>query len=266
MNLKQLLIVFAFIGLPLKLFAQFPGEKVYILLNAEVEVAPKEKSQQQYGFDRFFVDETLKTRYILKSGPTPYDSLVGKRFKVIDIIDFQRYGERKYKLKLENPKIGILFYDYDPTMKLIYPFKYGVETNEDLYCSQLTREVDKFTNQISIDTPLLKSVSFTKVISKKISTVYISINISGSTLNVGEHGATILFSNGKKLSKPNAKISVDPSSGNGWNYSAFIPLTQADIKLLTENTITDAKLYIYDDSIENGEELKELLKCIIKAK
>ncbi len=244
--------------------AQFPAENVYILLNTEVEVAVKEKSQQQYGYDRFFVDEGLKTRYILKSGPTPYDSLVGKKFKVIDIFDFQRYGERKYKLKLENPKIGILYYDYDPTIKLIYPFTYSKETNE--YCSKLTRRIDKFTNEVTIDTPLLSSISFTKVISNKTFKLYMSVTQKGTTLNVGEHGLTILFSNGKKLSKPNAKIIVDPGSEGGWNYSAFIPLLPADIKLLSENIITDVKLYIYDGSINNGSELKDLLSCVIKAK
>lgn len=79
-------------------------------------------------------------------------------------------------------------------------------------------------------------------------------------------GLTILFSNGKKLSKPNAKISVAPGTENSWNYSAFVPLLPADIKLLSENVITDVKLYIYDGSLNNGSELKELLNCIIKAK
>lgn len=79
-------------------------------------------------------------------------------------------------------------------------------------------------------------------------------------------GLTILFSNEKKLSKPNAKISVAPGTGNSWNYSAFIPLLPADIKLLSENIITDVKLYIYDGSVNNGSEIKELLNCIIKAK
>lgn len=244
--------------------AQFPADNVYILLNTEVEVAAKEKSQQQYGFDRFFVDEALTSRYIIKSGPTPYDSLVGKKFKVIDIINFQRYGERKYKLKLENPKIGILYYDYDPTLKLFYPFVYSKETSE--YCSQLTRTVDKFDNVITIDTPLLDAISFTKIISNKTSKIYISVKQNGLTLNTGEQGLTILFSNGKKLSKPNAKISVDPARGSGWDYSVFVPLLPADIKLLSENIITDFKLYIYEGSITNGSELKELLNCIIKAK
>jgi uncharacterized protein YhaN len=43
-------------------------------------------------------------------------------------------------------------------------------------------------------------------------------------------------------------------------------LLPADIKLLSENVITDVKLYIYDGSVNNGSELKELLNCIIKAK
>lgn len=244
--------------------AQFPAENVYVLLNTEVEVAGKEKSQQQYGYDKFFVDESLKTRYILKSGPTPYDSLVGKKFKVIDILNFERYGERKYKLKLENPKTGILFYDYDPTMKAIYPFAYSTEVNE--YCSQLTKKADKFQNEVTIDTPLLNTISFTKVISNKVSKLYMSVTQKGSTLNLNKLGLTILFSNGKKLSKPNAKISVAPGTENSWNYSAFIPLLPADIKLLAENVITDVKLYIYDGSVNNGSELKELLNCIIKAK
>lgn len=264
MRTKQILLFLFLICFSFNVLAQFPADKVYILLNTEVEVAAKEKSQQEYGFDRFFVDESLTTKYILKSGPTPYDSLVAKKFKVIDIIDFQRYGERKYKLKLENPKIGILYYDYDPTLKLIYPFVLlSKETNE--YCSQLTRTIDKFNGDVTIDTPLLNSISYTKVISKKTSKLYMSVRQNGATLNVGEYGLTILFSNGKKLTKPSAKISVDAGS-DGWDYSVFIPLLPTDIKLLSENIITDVKLYIYDGSITNGSELKDLLNCIIKAK
>lgn len=263
MRTQQIILFLFLICFSFNVIAQFPADRVYILLNTEVEVAAKEKSQQEYGFDRFFIDEGLTTRYILRSGPTPYDSLVSKKFKVIDIIDFQRYGERKYKLKLENPKIGILYYDYDPNLKLIYPFVFSKETNE--YCFQLTRTIDKFNGDVTIDTPLLNSISYTKVISKKISKIYMSVRQKGATLNVGEYGLSILFSNGKKLTKPSAKISVDVGS-DGWNYSVFISLLPADIKLLSENIITDVKLYIYDGFITNGSELKELLSCIIKAK
>jgi hypothetical protein len=264
MRSKYVLLLLSLIFFSFHALAQFPADKVYILLNTEVEVASKEKSQQQYGYDRFFVDEGLKIRYILKSGPTPYDSLVGKKFKVIDIIDFERYGERKYKLKLENPKIGVLYYDYDPTIKLIYPFIY---TNERIdYCSQLTKTIDKFDDKTTIDTPLLNSISFTKVISNKVSKLYMSVAQNGTTLNVGKMGLTILFSNGKRLSKPIAKISVDAGSEGGWNYSSFISLLPTDLKLLSENIISDVKLYIYEGSIDNGLELKELLNCLIKAK
>lgn len=76
----------------------------------------------------------------------------------------------------------------------------------------------------------------------------------------------ILFEDGTKFTKPEASIDTEVSSGSGYIYSAFIQLTQAEIKLLTEKNITDTRVYIYDGNInkDSSKKIKEYLKCLIK--
>ena len=76
----------------------------------------------------------------------------------------------------------------------------------------------------------------------------------------------ILFEDGTKLTKPQEKIDTKTSSGRGYIYSAFIQLSQSEIKLLTEKNITDTRLYIYDGKVDkdSAKKIREYLKCLSK--
>lgn len=90
-----------------------------------------------------------------------------------------------------------------------------------------------------------------------------SIRVFGSTINVNITGVIILLNNGDKIERPEAKIDSKVSrNGSGYTYSAFISLSPAEIEKLSQNIITDVRLYIYDSTIKKGKKLQEYLKCI----
>jgi hypothetical protein len=116
------------------------------------------------------------------------------------------------------------------------------------------REVDEFTDQISIDCPVLgnplSTMHLIKNINKNKAVYYIDLMTQGSTVFVGWKGAILLFTDGTKLKKPNAKIDIEVSD-YGYRYTAFIPLTQADMKVLSSKTIDKFRLSIFDGAVNS---------------
>ena len=156
---------------------------------------------------------------------------------------------------------------------IVYPFFLLVgliNTAQAQECAEsLTREANKFSKEITIRSPLLKKVSFSKVIAKGVPTYYVSLSILGSTVNVNEHGVIILLENGKRIARPKEEIDVEAnSSGDGFTYSAFVRLTPADLQLLKTQKITDFQLYIYDANLETSEqqEAQQYITCLLQAK
>ena len=163
--------------------------------------------------------------------------------------------------------MGTIFYDYDGK----YDFKFelrivsDIQLPKDFYCDDIEVKKDKFNGEIKYTTPIKSGITFIKIEKNGHSTIYMSIYEHGSTLNVGKSGLILLLENGKKISKPNAKIDVDVAT-NGYRYNAFIRLNENDINLLKKYKITDDRLYIYDGTIsgEAGNLIKEYLKCLTK--
>lgn len=117
----------------------------------------------------------------------------------------------------------------------------------------LQKERDKFTDQVTIYTPLSSPLIMNKVILKGIPIYYLSITVTGSTITVGKKGVSVLFSDGTKLLRPNEEIDSKVSSdGSGFEYSCFVELKKSEVEVLSKKKITDVKLYIYDREIESS--------------
>lgn len=97
-------------------------------------------------------------------------------------------------------------------------------------------------------------VSFTKVVGRKTSSQYVSINVNGSTLNYGCYGVSILFENGKKIIRSKEKVDTDYNN-DGWQYKAFFTPTLNEITLLKTQKISAVKLYIYDTEVNENESI-----------
>jgi len=263
-KLFYLLLIFT----ELCLAQNHPGEHLELMIGKELKVKEKSENFKTYGFNDFYKSPNRKQDNIYLYEPekrifaTPYDSLVGKTFKLISFEKDSNYVDY-YFLKLENPQIGILFYnyhskssyDFDDTFEVIGGFKLPL----DITCKEnITKEVDKFTKKVTYYSPILERLSY----SKSGKSTYLSINVPGSTLNTNEKGLILLLNDGSKISRPNEKISV--SYSDGYRYSAFILLSPIEIQRIIKNPITDVKLYIYDAEVFNPEKYSEFLKCLTK--
>ncbi len=133
------------------------------------------------------------------------------------------------------------------------------------------REVDEITNQISIDSPVLgnplSTIHLIKKINKNKATYYLDLMTQGSTVFVGWKGAILLFADGTKIKKPNAKIDIGVSD-YGYRYSAFISLTQAELKVLSLKNINKFRLSIFDGAVNSKDAgmIKIYAKNIVKLK
>jgi len=134
----------------------------------------------------------------------------------------------------------------------------------------IKREVDQFTNEITISSPLLKSIYFEKVINNTKTSFYLWLRAFGLTHTNGE-GVIIIFDDGTKWSKPTQKINVTTGPPNDWNayeYSAFISLTSNDLKILSTKKISQYRLYIFDNALgsKSSEEYMLYIKTIMTMK
>jgi hypothetical protein len=209
----------------------------------------------------------LKKKYdCCQSFNSKYESLVGKIFKVISYEPYtDNIGSNKFKLKIENPETGIIYFNYNPKFEHTFPFEVvgGLDFPEGYFCKDIEENKDKFTNDITFRTPKSDGISIVRVKKENSVNTYLSIRVHGSTVNVNEKGVILLLENGVKIQKPDEKLDVEVTSdGSGYTYSAFINLDPNDITLLTQHKITDVRLYIYDRNITNGKKLIEYIKCI----
>lgn len=130
-------------------------------------------------------------------------------------------------------------------------------------CSQIKTEIDKFNDDTSHWTPLLRTMSITRVNSasgKKY--IYLSIEVEGATAVSGASGVYILFSDSTKLKFPDQK--VDLKYNDGYKYTAFIAITEAQLSQLAKKAVTDVRLYIFDMALpsEEAEEFLANAACI----
>lgn len=247
----------------------FPGKDTSLLSGQQLKVKPLDKMFQTYGYEGFYKDEKLKKKYECCDGSnSKYASLVDKVFKVVSITPYKDIIERdKYKIKLNNPETGDIYFDYDPRYEHQWHFQFvgNFQLPADFYCRNIEVKGDKFTGDTTYMTPAASGFSFMKVKKGKNVTIYMNKNEPGSTLNVGKKGIILLLENNKRLEKPDIELDVKAGSGSSYVYSAFFELTEADIKLLTENAITDSRLYIYDGKVRDGDgkKIMEYLKCLL---
>jgi hypothetical protein len=131
------------------------------------------------------------------------------------------------------------------------------------FCKDIEMESDKFTNEINYSTPLGNPISYIKFKNGEIVNTYMRIEVNGNIPSVGSKGVIILFADGSKIEKPDVKINVEVDNiERGYLYTATFILNQEEIEKLTQKSITDVRLHIFDKEIIDGLKLQEYLKCI----
>lgn len=255
----------------------FPSTKVELLQDKIVKPKKYNDSDKKFHYKNFYSTFNIENGEIKDlddlrlfatskySFISDYEKLVGKEFKVMKI--YPPKNSKKYVLELKNEEFGTVYYNYSPDYEFDFELEVvgGIELPEGFYCNNISTEKDKFTKETTYTTDFADGISFVKVVKNNVPKVYMQVNTAGSTLNVGKQGLIVLLNNGGKIQKPTAKIKVDKtSSGGGYVYSTFVELNKNDIATLKQHLITATRLYIYDNDVEEGAKLKDMLKCLTK--
>lgn len=129
---------------------------------------------------------------------------------------------------------------------------------------KIKTETDKFTGDVTIYTPVLEPLSLTIVKKGEKTMHFLAVESPGITLNVGQSGAYIIFSDGSKFEKADAKVDAKANQyGPGYIYRAFILLTPQEVAMFSKKTVTDLRLYIYDREIKG--KIAETFRCQVES-
>ena len=52
--------------------------------------------------------------------------------------------------------------------------------------------------------------------------------------------------------------------GNGYLLSVYMELTNEDVELLKEHSITDKMVYLEDERVGQGDKLKHMFNCLLE--
>jgi len=208
---------------------------------------------------------------------TVSDSLKGRIFRVDNVVD--KAGNTLTTsskqidpiLVLKDQANGqIIYLKYNKEDEYEFPFVTSkIELNRELLCAKIERRVDKFTNEVTFNSPIgtgweTSAITVYKKINGSIITHSLYLRTYGSTVNVNSSGVIILFDDGTKINKPSVKIDVDVD-GSRFLYSAYFSLTESDLKTLSTKRVDRFRLYIYDEVVnpKKAEELTYYVSCII---
>ena len=285
MKIKLLLLSISLFIVSLSFGQFFPGKNVDVLLGKTLKAKPIVENLQRFHYKNFFVsfdktkgkfDDSNENNRLLPVGKmstavTDYNKVVGKEFKVIKIHEITplmpSYKGRYFALEMESSEFGKVYYNYDTRYEHSFELDAAdkSEIPTDFYCNQIEKSVDKFDGKTRWLSPVAEGLSLTRVKTETEDIIFLSIRVRGSTVNVGEKGAIILFEDGTKINKPETEIDVDAKS-NAFMYSAFISLSDSEIQSIQDKTITDVRLYIYDKEVSSdaSTKIKEYASCLVK--
>lgn len=164
----------------------------------------------------------------------------------------------------------IIYFKYDSkyaTSSYGFPFLTNTTLPTEYFCNKLQVKVDDFNGETTIQNPytLTTKQMVYKIIKNSDTTYYLRLTSYGSTVNVDGKGVIILFDDGTKFEKPNAKIDVEVGKKD-YDYSCFISLTKDEVKLFATKKISKYRLYIYDTTINSftSESLMNYFTCLLK--
>jgi hypothetical protein len=174
-------------------------------------------------------------------------------------------GPQNFILVLEDEEGEKVFFEYKSKRPKDFPFEVltKIDFPSDYYCSQIVKEKDKFSDEVTFSNTYFEGVKFVKIVSGSITSNYIILKASGRTANVGEKGVVLLFNDGTVWRKPEAAVDLEINSDyDGFEYYSIIKLNDSDVKLFSQKKITDFRLFIFEVSVKDGERLKNYAKCI----
>jgi hypothetical protein len=167
----------------------------------------------------------------------------------------------------------VIYYLYDKQHEHNFSFIVShITIDINALCLEIEKRTDDFTNEVRINNPIMvgrqiSSMILYKLVKSDIVTYYLSLKTYGRTVNIGERGVIILFDDGTRMSKPTVEIDIDIDE-KGFEYSAYIPLTETEVNSLTTKKIKKFRLYVYDEEVSPGfaDKFRYYVKCVMDKK
>jgi hypothetical protein len=135
----------------------------------------------------------------------------------------------------------------------------------------VVKDVDKFTEQISIKTPLecgfkICPLIFGKLIKKEDTTYYLHFYLKSSSASYTAKGIYVIFEDGEKWIKEDAVIETSYASSGLYSYRSQLNLSHSDIERLSKFRITDIRLWQidYEVTAQEGKNLICSLEKVMK--
>lgn len=256
-------IIFSALSVFMSLIAwaqDHPGEQVQLLLNKELKVSEIHPGLQSLGYRDFLTTPEVTYKNIYKSdkdGNTPYNELVGKIFKVTQIIPYKD----EFMLKLENAETGTIYYKYSPRNAVGFDFNVIGGLPTEFYCGKI--ESKNNGGYPALYTPPIKGSMLIKETVGGKPNVMIRALVRGDTVEVNKKGMIITLENGKMINKPLADIDVSATSDKS-RYTTVASLTNAELKLLSESPIVRMKLGSFSENFNDLGTMMYYAKCFLK--
>jgi hypothetical protein len=173
----------------------FPAEHINLLVGRILIVNSASDSLQNFGLKGFYKDWGFNKVYKkTKNKTSKYQELVNKNFTVLTTT---KISEGKYKVKLENLDIGILYYDYFSELSQEFPFtvigdiKYPeeniIKTKESTLQTSLSlvnQNIDPTSQEYAIKqlATSLKNTQDYLLLSSRLDNVSLTIGIVGALI------------------------------------------------------------------------------------
>ena len=260
--MKKIIVVFALL-LSLSAIAQnFPGKHTDLLLGREVKVKELKGTDAHIGYEFYTQPKFGKANvYALlpSKGNTEPEAVVGRQFKIEEVIDNSKFDKGHYWIKITDDK-ETLYISYDIESEYSFPFEVigGLKLPADFYCNYITETIDKFTGVTTYATENQNGVVFYKIKKGAAAKYYIAINIPKHTM---VKGAIVLLSGNKRIERPGLELTGFPDG-----FGAYFELTLKEAHLLIDNEITDTRVGDRDNIITSGTTLKGIFSCLIEKK
>lgn len=161
----------------------------------------------------------------------------------------------------------IIYYNYSTFMSWDFVLlTEPITVIENDFISDIEKNIDDFTDDISIFSPLKGGVGVQKNIKKGKSVTQLILRLPSDRLLRGK-GVIVLFSDGSKWSRPNEQIYVEGEK-SGYSLTSIISLTVQDIALFQKKRISKFRIVSKDGGLLDveGDIIKAYLSIVSKMK
>lgn len=259
--MKQILLLFLVLFTATLKAQSFPYKNVELLKNKEVTIIETHESSVTDGYSEFYSDKYYIKRYMKADSGymSRRDALIGKKFKVLDIGP----AGSDFWLTLQGEDNSICYYQYRPTMLLMnYPFNVtgGLDLPDNFYCSYFKKE--SYTAKEVYVAQIHKIHIFKRVEDGVVRYTFV-INEFLQTDGRAGKGFALIMEDGTQISQP--KFPIEPQYHDGVNYKYFHSFdpTPEEMKILASKKIISAKFIDHFVTINWGEQIQGIFKCLI---